>query len=345
MYSVFAFFTLYSLSNNGVLGHGAMVKPTSWFDYKQIFQNANGTWEYDYIGMSSYYQCVTGCRIPRDLICTDEYSCEGYKSPGCACFWYTNYTKIEKPTIFDPKLRTYDINDPYKRIDHPWRAPGTAPIDSPCGVAGGNFKGCQGGQCNTHKGGFGFGPKAEDVNFSYDFYVSEWHLGSAVEVAWSITANHGGGYSYRLCKMTERSVTEECFQQTPLRFVGDKQWIQYGKDESTRVEIQATRTTQGTYPEGSQWTKNPIPACIGGLGGFYYPTSECPQGTQFKPPRPELYGFGVNSAQTVRSFAFSIVDKVYIPDNLPSGRYVLSFRWDTEQTPQVWNTCASINLV
>ena len=59
------------------------------------------------------------------------------------------------------------------------------------------------------------------------------------------------------------ALTEECFQGIPLKFVGDKQWLQWGEDESTRLEIEALRTDEGTVPAGSQWTKNPIPACAG----------------------------------------------------------------------------------
>jgi len=42
---------------------------------------------------------------------------------------------------------------------------------------------------------------------------------------------------------------------------------------------------------------------------------------------------------------FSIVDQVQVPLGIAEGHYVLSFRYDAEQTPQVWNTCASIRLV
>ena len=48
-------------------------------------------------------------------------------------------------------------------------------------------------------------------------------MNTSQEVAWYCGANHAGGYSYRLCKMPEGGigdVTEECFQQTPLEFVG-----------------------------------------------------------------------------------------------------------------------------
>ena len=134
-----------------------------------------------------------------------------------------------------------------------------------------------------------------------------------------------------------------CFQQIPLEFVGDKQWVQYGEDESTRYEFTAVRTSEGTNPPGSQWTKNPIPACDGLSGGFH--NANCTGiGTQFPPPGPGLFGFGIEVEDPTISFPFSIIDKVKIPENLEPGEYVLSFRWDCEQTPQVWNTCASIRL-
>jgi predicted carbohydrate-binding protein with CBM5 and CBM33 domain len=41
---------------------------------------------------------------------------------------------------------------------------------------------------------------------------------------------------------------------------------------------------------------------------------------------------------------FHIVDLVQIPTDLPLGDYVLSFRWDCEQTPQIWTNCADIEI-
>ena len=41
---------------------------------------------------------------------------------------------------------------------------------------------------------------------------------------------------------------------------------------------------------------------------------------------------------------YSVVDLVEVPAALPAGNYVLSFRIDCEQTPQVWNTCADIHI-
>ena len=38
-------------------------------------------------------------------------------------------------------------------------------------------------------------------------------------------------------------------------------------------------------------------------------------------------------------------DLVEVPETLEPGEYVLSFRWDSQQTPQVWNSCANIKIV
>merc|ERR1712048_893904 len=91
-------------------------------------------------------------------------------------------------------------------------------------------------------------------------------------------------------------VTEECFQQTPLSFVGETQWIHF--DNGTRVAIPALRTKEGTTPPGSQWTRNPVPGCFNPLPLGQYKTNGnngiC-MGPQFEPPLPNFYGF--NSQQ------------------------------------------------
>jgi len=42
-------------------------------------------------------------------------------------------------------------------------------------------------------------------------------------------------------------------------------------------------------------------------------------------------------------FSFNIVDKVKVP-NIPPGEYILSSRWDCEQTPQIWSACSDITI-
>lgn len=70
-------------------------------------------------------------------------------------------------------------------------------------------------------------------------------------------------------------------------------------------------TTLGTTPEGSMWAKIDLP----------------------EPPK----------TSSVKGYAFK--DVLEVPETLELGDYVLSFRWDCERTPQVWNSCANIKIV
>ena len=97
--------------------------------------------------------------------------------------------------------------------------------------------------CNPG-GGFALGKNAEEYDWPGEIPVTEWVAGSEQEVEkrsfllsgdklglvrvlalkdlqfftkviWHVDANHAGGYSYRLCKISHESiqhVTEECFQ-------------------------------------------------------------------------------------------------------------------------------------
>ena len=40
-----------------------------------------------------------------------------------------------------------------------------------------------------------------------------------------------------------------------------------------------------------------------------------------------------------------VSDKIVIPKTIKPGRYVLSWRWDAEETAQVWQNCADVNIV
>jgi|ERR1711860_17314 len=308
-------------------GHSAMVWPPIWQD-----QNGRS-------GLKAGQQCW------KDGVA------DGINYGG-SCMWFTNFTFIQgKPTL-DESMRTFkNMDNGYDwTVNSPWRSPGSAFVHSPCGVGGGNPYGCpEGGpSAECPGGGYGYGPFAEDLNFE-NVVTTEWKIGSQVEAYWGIIANHGGGYSYRLCKVPEEGVsaiTEECFQETPLRFAGDEQWVQYGEDEGSRVYFVANRTDVGTFPPGSQWAKNPIPACDDLSGGWFDETPDCPGGFQFEPPAPGLGGYGeIVSAPGDPTMLYNIGDLLEIPADLAPGDYVLSWRWDCEQTSQIWNTCSSIRLV
>jgi len=200
------------------------------------------------------------------------------------------------------------------------------------------------------------------------------------EVAVSVNANHGGGYSFRLCPRqgTTEQVTEACFQRHPLRFAGTTQWVQWGSNKSTRVAVPALRVDEGTKPVGSQWTRFPLPGCGGFFGGDAAGASdvagrvqggeECNR-SQFPPPVKGLYGYGLTQCvfpgilvptagyrkgsrtcteseleDVAQFFNVNFIDLVEVPSDLPTGSYVLSWRQDCEQTPQVWTSCADIKV-
>ena len=44
-------------------------------------------------------------------------------------------------------------------------------------------------------------------------------------------------------------------------------------------------------------------------------------------------------------FKWTVMDEVIVPMDIEPGDYALSFRWDCEQTPQIWNACSSIRII
>jgi hypothetical protein len=48
---------------------------------------------------------------------------------------------------------------------------------------------------------------------------------SIVETNWGMRANHGGGYTYRLCPAGANNLTEACFQAHPVPFTGDQYFL------------------------------------------------------------------------------------------------------------------------
>jgi len=114
-------------------------------------------------------------------------------------------------------------------------------------------------------------------------------------------------------KGKEWMVNEQCFRDGHLNFVGDKTWYyaSSGKDAwnpDNWETHEAVKTNVGTNPEGSEWMM-------------------------------------VTLDERVGSVKWAIKDLVKVPESLEPGRYVLSFRWDCQQSPQVWNSCANIDIV
>jgi len=268
-----------------------------------------------------------------------------------------------EPTLkFENKeLRTYALSEEYRLLDytkyHPWRYPGSAPILDPCGIAGGWFSPGADFAGGWAPPGVPQGAEGSKAPWNQSLSLETvWIAGQTAEVAWGITANHGGGYQYRLCPHDSPDRNESCFQKMPLNFVGDTQWIQYGRgmDRSNRTEIPAV-TVSGSMviPENSQWRRNPVPPCNTPFSGGAVSNKKCRKPT-FEPAIPGMFGFGPGSCGSSQvectreeflehDFDFGIVDKVEVPQ-VPEGRYILSFRWESEQTNQIWNSCGDVTI-
>lgn len=222
---------------------------------------------------------------------------------------------------------------------------------------------------------------------------TSWARGSVQEVGFAILANHGGGYSWRLCP-ADGNVTEECFQQHVLKFSGDTHQIQhdsvtYQYNKQVKLppfSIPRHTTTEGTFPKGSEWARVPIPGCklcdqsscgpglypnltdrfesellrdlgyrnssaLGGLEWFEQQVcaqscsginlTACPPGMlQFPEPANGLSGY----YRSDDGMVYSILDRVHVPEAMAPGSYLLSWRWDCEQSHQIWQNCADIQI-
>lgn len=214
---------------------------------------------------------------------------------------------------------------------HPWRAPGYAPTVDPCGMGGAYLRATEGGIAPQGSTLFARGselPVGPRTN---------WTAGHVVEVGWMVGSNHGGGYLYSLCPAGE-ALTEQCFQMGALPFVGAEHTIRY-LDNKTEFPIPAMDISEGTWPKGSAWRRNPIPACNCDQGdecdarhaatdlqrayaddgppnpkGDATNGNDCPTGTQFPVPFP--YGYGqhlwYNSEHGPSRDMWAIVDTVQV---------------------------------
>jgi len=168
---------------------------------------------------------------------------------------------------------------------------------------------------------------------------TSWRRGDVVEVAWAQWANHGGGYAYRLCpKVPGQLPSEECFQQHHMRFAQEFSVLQHVN--GTRTNIPLVKVSEGTTPKGSEWVRNPIPSCATGGSPSGHGFADACTETEFPEPIPGLHGFGHKLNDPMHPY--NIMDYVVVPDDLPDGQYFLSWRWDCEQTTQIWQNCADI---
>eukprot|EP00939_MAST-03C_sp_MAST-3C-sp1_P000416 g416.t1 len=235
----------------------------------------------------------------------------------------------------------------------PWRAPGSAPVIDACGVAGGRFRG---------QGTGGAGAQFQNSSLAKQYDLGSelpamlpqaaWKIGDAVEVGWTVQANHGGGYAYRLAP-ADAPLTEDTFRKTPLDFVGLSK-LRWDGNPDTEIEFDSEekgwQTDVGTTPEGSMWRKNPIPSGLWArMGPQFEPvcdeSEECIRGfsTGLGGPQGVCKCSGYSNGGPLLP-SVEIVDSIQVPAGLGPGRYVLQWRWDCEESDQVWASCSDVTL-
>ena len=260
-----------------------------------------------------------------------------------------------EPTLPD-EFRTYNIENRSYYGDwtkhHPWRAPGRAPMHDACGLSG---------AYDVGPGVPGYEPLFPGSQIPAEATPTRWAAGGVAEVGWSLWSNHGGGYIYRLCPKSE-APTESCFEANLLEWAQNTTTVRSPYGDFGDFEIPARDVRVGTFPAGSAWRRNPVPACNCDKG--YNCTAEdpdpvhaayddgeedeggdhpCETGYQFTPPWPGGFGYwGSGAHYSGDSLLFQLVDQLRVPDQ--KGEYVLSWRWDCENSPQIWGNCADITI-
>lgn len=222
---------------------------------------------------------------------------------------------------------------------NPWRAPGYAPVYDPCGRASGSYKATAGKGEFTDTKYAKLGDLGSQVLPKYDT-GTVWQAGSTVETMSSFRAVHGGGYQFRLCPL-ESNLTEACFQQTPMPFVGNSKLM---ISNGSMVELDSVDVTNGTLPAGGTWRMLGIPM----MRGFPY---DGPSKWAFEPPcdepgypdhPPKFPNQGRCSGDWTHNI--TMYDYLHVPGHLTPGEYVLGFRYDCEASAQVWQSCADVKI-
>jgi len=298
----------------GVSGHGGMVWPPIWQDGRYTPLNKIYTY---YIYSNPKVMDPNTHRPIKDARSwlTDQAYIGGHGDNFKTTGLQTNFEGCRKVC---------------SSLKHPWAAPGKAPsLGGGCGIFGGNPYGCPahddsrppGSECGDTARGFAgrgiwsYGASALEIDFP-QAKNTEWERGSDQWVGWIGKGGHWGGYTYRLCKLPKEGkagLTEECFAKNVLEFADGKTWWKLSGEDHVNDAWQTVSKTDlvvGTYPEGSAWR-----------------------------PVVKVEGKGKTMKYLIRK------DKVKVPTNLPTGDYVLSFRWDAEWAAQVWVSCAFVKLV
>ncbi len=189
-------------------------------------------------------------------------------------------------------------------------------------------------------------PSPDGHTWGYD-PVEVYTEGDTIEVWWCVmnSADHAGMYSYRLChdeslvkkftdkdyspSLAEKQELEDCFQRGILRCDAD------GRNDCSKHHNGAGEIYSGVKDDiWSSWFSCD-PRNMGNCQGRAergWTSSNVRNGRALAPSCH-------NGAGT------SLRDLVKLPQGFSSEHTLLSWRWDCQQTKQVWSGCADVKIL
>lgn len=331
----------------------------------------------------------TGWIEPYNCACTNgsEADCNS----GQSCFWFSQGCTVgckkcdgqgqrypswdhcpgtpspaKNPNYLPKKYWTANHNATPGSMDdiwrfHPWRAPGHAPVWDACGMAGGTTKEVfNAGAYNSTK--FAKQGDLGSVVLKARPSGTVWKRGEVAKARWQMTAQHGGGYQFRLCS-ADQALTEACFQAMPLQFATPTQHkILFPNGSFT---IPAVHVDEGP---AKGWMRQPFPdydshpcdydttasgkhcaaGCPGCKAPWYAADTACPTPCHKAFPNLPDRRYSADPAVFPNPLphhdfhSYAVEDELKVPTDVKPGKYVLGWRWDAEMTSQVWSSCADI---
>ncbi|KAF2677627.1 carbohydrate-binding module family 20 protein [Lentithecium fluviatile CBS 122367] len=161
--------------------------------------------------------------------------------------------------------------------------------------------------------------------------VITYNSGDTVDVQWCVDNNgdHGGMFSYRICQ--DQALVDKFLDPSYLPTDAEKQaaeaCFQAGALPCTDVSGQTCDYSPDCTPDQACW-RNDWFTCKG------FQDTKC-RGVD---------NAALNSCYTSIAGGYTVSSRIKIP-NYASNHTLLSFRWNSFQTPQVYLTCADIAIV
>jgi len=225
--------------------------------------------------------------------------------------WEQDSTSIIAEPMPDVANRPFPDN-------RPWAAPGKSLSNiGPCGSKP------YGSRTNWNKPEHGWGTEV----------TATYRAGDIIDVEWcvSLNADHGGSWSYRLC--TDESIVAKYIDPN------------YTPNENDHAAL------EGCFQRG-------ILSChdVPGQNCRVHPSCkqgmECMQASSWFHCEPHMsLGGGSCAAMGERGACNAhngggalIKDRVRLPDNFASNHTLIGFRWDCQQTGQLWLHCADVKI-